>query len=92
MEKLSLRNEHKAVTERRMRDIESEMKYLKEKQSTLTESWEKERAAVDSVQAIKSKLDAARIEVEAAEREYDLNRAAELKYSILPKLQVCETF
>jgi hypothetical protein len=40
------------------------------------------------VMEIKSKIDAARIEVEAAEREYDLNRAAELKYSTLPKLEV----
>ena len=38
--------------------------------------------------ALKTKIDAAKIEVEAAEREYDLNRAAELKYSTLPKLQV----
>eukprot|EP00953_Heterococcus_sp_UTEX-ZZ885_P009650 5669-Heterococcus_DN1.PRE.1 len=87
MEKLSLRNEHKRDTDRRMRDIEAEMKDLQAKQSELTEVWDKERGAVGKVMEIKSKIDAARIEVEAAEREYDLNRAAELKYSTLPKLE-----
>lgn len=40
------------------------------------------------MQTIKEKLDAAKIEIEHAERGYDLNKAAELKYAVIPKLQV----
>ena len=40
------------------------------------------------MQALKEKLDALKIEIEHAERGYDLNKAAELKYAVMPKLQV----
>lgn len=86
MEKLSLRNEHGKVTDRRMHDIEKEMESLKAKQQELTEVWEKERAAVGKVMELKAKIDTTKVDIDAAEREYDLNKAAELKYSTLPKL------
>lgn len=50
--------------------------------------WDKERGRVGKVQEIKEKLDAVKVEIEHAERGYDLNKAAELKYATLPKLQV----
>lgn len=40
---------------------------------------------------MKERIDIIKVEIEHAERGYDLNKAAELKYSVLPKLQVCIT-
>lgn len=51
-------------------------------------TWNLERGRVGKVQALKEKLDALKVEIEHAERGYDLNKAAELTYSVMPKLQV----
>lgn len=51
-------------------------------------AWDEERGRVGKVQAIKEKLDALKVDIEHAERGYDLNKAAELKYSVMPQLQV----
>lgn len=57
-------------------------------QENLMDTWEKERGRVGKVQELKERLDALKVEIEHAERGYDLNKAAELKYSVMPKLQV----
>lgn len=57
-------------------------------QEALTNTWDLERGRVGKVQALKEKLDALKVEIEHAERGYDLNKAAELKYAVMPKLQV----
>lgn len=57
-------------------------------QEDLTKTWDEERSRVGKVQTIKEKLDALKVEIEHAERGYDLNKAAELKYAVMPKLQV----
>lgn len=57
-------------------------------QESLTQTWDEERGRVGKVQAIKEKLDALKSEIETAERGYDLNKAAELKYAVMPDLQV----
>lgn len=51
-------------------------------------TWDLERGRVGKVQALKEKLDALKVEIEHAERGYDLNKAAELTYAVMPKLQV----
>lgn len=50
-------------------------------------TWDLERGRVGKVQALKEKLDALKVEIEHAERGYDLNKAAELTYAVMPKLQ-----
>lgn len=57
-------------------------------QEELMSTWDRERSRVGKVQELKEKLDALKVEIDHAERGYDLNKAAELKYSVLPKLQV----
>lgn len=57
-------------------------------QEELTRIWDKERIIVSKVQDLKEQLDALKVEIEQCERAYDLNKAAELKYAVLPKLQV----
>lgn len=87
MEKLSLRKETKRDALKRVEQIGMEMKELQEKQESLTQTWDEERGRVGKVQAIKEKLDALKSEIETAERGYDLNKAAELKYAVMPDLQ-----
>lgn len=57
-------------------------------QEALTNTWDLERGRVGKVQGLKEKIDAVKVEIEAAERSYDLNKAAELTYAVMPKLQV----
>ena len=54
---------------------------------SLTEAWESERAEMKQLQAIKGEMERVNLEIQNAEREYDLNRAAELKYGVLAGLQ-----
>ena len=59
------------------------MAELKEKFNEMKAKWENEKNAINKVQEIKAQLDKVNGEIEAAERVYDLNKAAELKYSKL---------
>lgn len=61
---------------------------IRVRQENLMDTWEKERGRVGKVQGLKERLDALKVEIDHAERGYDLNKAAELKYSVVPKLQV----
>ncbi|CAM9142065.1 unnamed protein product [Choristocarpus tenellus] len=87
MEKLSLRSETKRDSLERVTQIDEEMDSLKEKQAELTAVWDNERNRVGKVQELKEKIDAAKVDIENAERSYNLNLAAELKYSTIPALQ-----
>nr|TKS08301.1 hypothetical protein D5086_0000105460 [Populus alba] len=57
------------------------------KQAELTEQWEHEKSVMTCIQSIKEEIDRVNLEIQQAEREYDLNRAAELKYRSLSSLQ-----
>ncbi|CAM9332954.1 unnamed protein product [Ascophyllum nodosum] len=87
MEKLSLRKETRADALKRVEQINDEMEVLKDKQEKLMRTWNEERGRVGKMQALKEKLDALKVEIDHAERGYDLNKAAELKYAVMPKLQ-----
>ncbi|CBJ25903.1 ATPase [Ectocarpus siliculosus] len=87
MEKLSLRKETRADALKRIEQIDDEMAELQEKQEGLTSAWDLERGRVGKVQTLKEKIDALKVEIEHAERGYDLNKAAELTYAVMPKLQ-----
>ncbi|CAA7031312.1 unnamed protein product [Microthlaspi erraticum] len=87
MERLSLTNDTDKASRERLSRIESELLLLKEKQSELTEQWEHERSVMSRLQSIKEEIDRVNLEIQQAEREYDLNRAAELKYGSLNSLQ-----
>ncbi|KAJ4758115.1 hypothetical protein LUZ62_068490 [Rhynchospora pubera] len=87
MEKLSLKNETDKASKQRLEKIESELASLKEKQKELAEYWDLEKSLMTRIRSIKEEIDRVNLEIEAAEREYDLNRAAELKYSTLLSLQ-----
>ncbi|KAK9105102.1 hypothetical protein Scep_021946 [Stephania cephalantha] len=87
MERLSLMNDTDKASKDRLNRLEAELSTLKEKQTELTEQWEHERSVMMRIQSIKEEIDRVNLEIQQAEREYDLNRAAELKYGSLNTLQ-----
>ncbi|MBW4485423.1 MAG: ATP-dependent chaperone ClpB [Tildeniella torsiva UHER 1998/13D] len=87
MERLSLKKEVDAASVERLERIERELADLKEQQSALNAQWQSEKDTIDNIQSVKEEIDQVNIEIQQAERDYDLNRAAELKYGKLTELQ-----
>lgn len=87
MERLSLRNESDIASQDRLERLEKELSNLKEQQHTLNAQWQSEKDVIAQIQSIKEEIDRVNIEIQQAERNYDLNRAAELKYGNLTNLQ-----
>ncbi len=87
MEKLSLKNESDLASQDRLQGLEKELGNLKEQQHTLNAQWQSEKDVIAQIQSIKEEIDRVNIEIQQAERNYDLNRAAELKYGNLTSLQ-----
>ncbi|KAG0487234.1 hypothetical protein HPP92_009329 [Vanilla planifolia] len=87
MERLSLTNDTDKASKERLARLDAELSLLKAKQAELTEQWEHEKSVMTRIQSVKEEIDRVNIEIQQAEREYDLNRAAELKYGSLNSLQ-----
>lgn len=94
MEKLSLEGEEQRAArgtyysaQERLSRIEEEMKDLKQKQGVLSSQWQTEKQLLDDINALKEEEEQLRLKIEQAERNYDLNTAAQLKYGRLEKLQ-----
>jgi ATP-dependent Clp protease ATP-binding subunit ClpB len=87
MERLSLQKETDSASKERLDRIEKELSDLKEQQSALNAQWQAEKEIIDQIQKLKEEIDRVNIEIQQAERDYDLNRAAELKYGKLTDLQ-----
>ncbi|MBE9078756.1 ATP-dependent chaperone ClpB [Romeria aff. gracilis LEGE 07310] len=87
MERLSLQKEIDPASVERLERIEKELADLKEDQRALNAQWQAEKDTIDHIQSIKEEIDRVNIEIQQAERDYDLNRAAELKYGKLTDLQ-----
>ncbi len=86
MERLSLQKETDVASRDRLERLEKELADLKEGQSTLNAQWQAEKDKIGKIQSLKEEIDRVNIEVQQAERDYDLNRAAELKYGKLTDL------
>jgi ATP-dependent Clp protease ATP-binding subunit ClpB len=87
MEKLSLQKESDRASKERLERLEKELADLKEEQRTLNAQWQSEKDVIGQIQTIKEEIDRVNLEIQQAERNYDLNRAAELKYGKLIELQ-----
>jgi ATP-dependent Clp protease ATP-binding subunit ClpB len=89
MEKLSLAGEEKGTpqTRERLERIEQEIVNLTEKQHIFNEQWQGEKQVLEAISALKKEEDALRVQIEQAERAYDLNKAAQLKYGKLEGVQ-----
>ncbi len=87
IEREALRRETDAASQERLQKLESELSELRINQGVLREQWESEKGAIDAVRHIKERIEQTRLAIEQAERAYDLNRVAELKYSTLHGLE-----
>ena len=86
MEKLSLQKESDAASRDRLERLEKELADLKEEQRTLDTQWQSEKGIITKIQSAKEEIDRVNLEIQQSERNYDLNRAAELKYGKLTDL------
>jgi len=87
MERLSLHKESDRASIERLERLEKELANLKEDQRALSAQWQSEKDVLNRIQGIKEEIDRVNVEIQQAEREYNLNKAAELKYGKLTELQ-----
>jgi ATP-dependent Clp protease ATP-binding subunit ClpB len=92
MERLSLSSDYEGkgvsmAEEQRLAKIDHELNYLKMESQEMNSRWMLEKGGVNLYNQVKEKISEVELEIEKCEREFDLNKAAELKYSTLPQLQ-----
>jgi ATP-dependent Clp protease ATP-binding subunit ClpB len=86
IEQKALQKEKDAPSKERLEKVEAELADLKENSSEMRVQWENEKEAIGTIREIKAEIEAAKADYERAEREGDLNRAAELRYGRLTEL------
>ncbi len=87
IEREALKKESDSVSKERLTRIEKELAELKTQSAALQAQWQTEKEGVQRLRAIREQIDQVKIEVAQAERAYDLNKAAELKYGRLTELE-----
>ncbi len=87
IEQVSLKKETDALSQSRLKDLERELAELQDKFRSMKAKWENEKNAIGKVQSLREKIEQTNAAIEKAQRDYDLNKAAELKYGKLPQLQ-----
>lgn len=87
IELAALKKEKSAIAQGRKAQQEEELTKLKKEASTLEERWQKQRDIIQKIQELRAKIDALQIELEKAERDVDLQKAAEIKYGKIPELE-----
>ncbi len=87
IEEAALKKEKDKLSMEHLEEIQKELAETREEFNHLKAKWENEKADINSVQKLREQIEATNGKIEAAERKYDLNKAAELKYGILPQLQ-----
>ena len=87
IEREALRRETDAASRERLEKLENELADLRAQQANMRKQWETEKGSIDHVREIKEQIEQTKLAIEQAERAYDLNKAAELKYSKLLELE-----
>ncbi len=87
IEEQALKKETDAASAEKLQRIVEEKEQLEAQEKELRAKWEREKQSILRVRAVKKEIDDVNVEMEAAERAYDLNRLSELKYGKLPELQ-----
>jgi ATP-dependent Clp protease ATP-binding subunit ClpB len=87
IEREALKKETDSASRDRLGRLEKELADLKTDSAALQAQWQSEKEAVQSLRSLREQLDQTRHEIERAERDYDLNKAAELKYGKLRELE-----
>ncbi|HEX8751838.1 MAG TPA: ATP-dependent chaperone ClpB [Solirubrobacterales bacterium] len=87
IERTALRKETDEASRARLAALEEDLANLREQAAELRTRWQNEKEPIEALNQAKAELEEARLEVERAERETDLERAAELKFGRLPELE-----
>jgi len=87
IEREALKKEKDKASKQRLKVLEEELAELKSESVALTSRWQAEQEAISKVQEIKEQIDEVRVQIEAAERSYDLQKAAELRYGKVTQLE-----
>jgi ATP-dependent Clp protease ATP-binding subunit ClpB len=87
IEKQALKREEDKASQQRLAQLEREIQNLKETSSGLKAHWQNEKESIQRIRSLKEKIEATKVDEQKAQREGDLNRAAELRYGTLTQLQ-----
>jgi len=87
IEEAALKKENDKLSKEHLDEIQKELADMRSQFNALKAKWENEKKDINAVQQLKTQIEKTNADIEAAERKYDLNKAAELKYGVLPKLQ-----
>ncbi|NCC25151.1 MAG: ATP-dependent chaperone ClpB [Deltaproteobacteria bacterium] len=87
IEREALKREKDAASRERLENLEKELADLKERQSGFMAQWEKEKNSINGLRSLKEEIEQVRLAIEEAERQYDLNRVAELRFGRLADLE-----
>jgi len=87
IERQALKKEKDKASKERLANIEKELADLKESSKALSARWQTEKQAITELRSLKEKLEQTRIEMERAERESDLEKAARLKYGEMREIE-----
>jgi ATP-dependent Clp protease ATP-binding subunit ClpB len=87
IEETALAKEKDEASKRRLDTLRQELAEAREKSKGIRLHWEKEKASVQKTRKLREEIDATRLEMEKAERAYDLNKVAELRHGKLPQME-----
>ena len=87
IEEAALKKEKDTLSKEHLKEIQKELGDLREAFKEMKAQWDNEKESISKVQKIREEIESINGAIEKAEREYDLNKAAELKYGKLPGLQ-----
>ena len=87
IEEAALKLEKDKASKERLKTLQSELVDTRSQAAALRGKWDKEKASIDKVRKVREDLEAVRVEMEQAERAYDLNKLAELRHGRLPDLE-----
>ena len=87
IEEAALNRETDNLSKERLENLRRELAEMRENFSAMKAKWENEKNSIAKVQKLREEIEKVNAQMEKAEREYDLNKAAELKYGTLPQLQ-----
>ena len=87
IEEAALKKEDDRLSQQHLVDLQKELADLRAHFDEMKAQWQNEKKAIEAVQKLRSDIEQCNAEIEQAERNYDLNKAAELKYGKLPELK-----
>jgi len=87
IEREALKKEKDDASKKRLTSLKKELANLKEKQNALNAQWQNEKNEIHKISSLRKQIEHTKYEIEQAERQYNLNKAAELKYGTLAELE-----